>query len=138
LRPKKECPKKMIDAMNKIVSDNNNPIDAIFVYDVINKVMLYQTENSTKPGTLLKYNLKSIVKSFSSIGRLKRDILEFDDGIAISYLVKNSSNLHEEAIFGFITTIKGENIGDFLYFCEDCLDDIKDSLIEEDNDSAGS
>jgi hypothetical protein len=120
----KEC----ADLLDKIVSNNNdNSIDAIFVYDVINKVMLCQTENSAKPGTLLKYNLKSIVKSFGSInnGGLKRDILEFDDGIVISYIVKNPLN-SPKAIIGFITTVKEDGIlGKLVSFSNKDFDVLK-------------
>ncbi len=117
LSPKKECSEELIDAMNEIVSNDNNPIEAIFVYD-INKVMLCQTENQGKPGTLLKFNLQPIIKSLCSLKNegLKYEILEFDDGIVISYLVKNSSN-SSTAIIGFITTVREDGIlGRFLTF----------------------
>lgn len=114
LSPKKECTEKLIEAMDKIVSDVNNPIDAIFVSDM-NKVMLCQTENQSKQGTLLKFNLKSILKSLHLLKNdgLKREILEFDDGIVVSYHASNSP----EAIVGFITTVKEDGIlGRFLIF----------------------
>ena len=125
LSPKKECPKELIDAMNKIIRDDKNFIDAIFVSD-INKVMLCQIENPDKPGILQKFNLKSIVKSLSSLkdDGLKCDILEFNDGIVISYLVENSSN-SPEAIIGFITTDENKQMGSFWLFCENTLNNIK-------------
>jgi len=114
LSPKKECSEKLIEAINQIVNDDKNPIDAIFVSDM-NKVMLCQTENQGKPGTLLKFNLKSILKSLHLLKNdgLKREILEFDDGIVVSYHASNSP----EAIVGFITTVKENGIlGRFLIF----------------------
>jgi hypothetical protein len=124
MKPKKACPKECADLLESIVSDDNNPIDAIFVYVLKNKVMLCQTENSAKPGTLQKYKLKSIVKSLGSLKNdgLKCDILEFDDGIVISYVVKNASL--PEAIVGFITTVN-KNMGSFLLFCNNHFDNVK-------------
>jgi len=126
LSPKKECTEKLIEAMNKIVSDVSNPIDAIFVSDM-NKVMLCQTEeNQSKQGTLLKFNLKSILKSLHLLKNdgLKREILEFDDGIVVSYPVKNASNSHE-AIVGFLTTVKEDGIlGRFLIFSNKYFDQL--------------
>ncbi|MEK8019512.1 MAG: hypothetical protein VSS75_021780, partial [Candidatus Parabeggiatoa sp.] len=124
LSPKKECSDKLIEAINQIVNDDKNPIDAIFVFD-INKVMLCQTENKGKPETLLKFNLKSIVKSLYLLKNdgLKCEIIEFDDGIVVSYLVKNASN-SPEAIVGFITTVN-QNMGSFLLFCNSHFNNIK-------------
>ncbi|RKZ70263.1 MAG: hypothetical protein DRR19_33475, partial [Candidatus Parabeggiatoa sp. nov. 1] len=138
LTPKKACSEELIEAMNKIVSDDNNPIEAIFVYEVKNEYLLCKTENSAKPGTLQKYNLKSIVESLGSLKNdgLKRDILEFDDSIIVLFLVRDSSN-SARAIVGFVTVGKEERLGNFLYFCDNYFGDIKNSLIEEDNDSAG-
>jgi len=109
--------------MNKIIRDDKNFIDAIFVSD-INKVMLCQIENPDKPGTLQKFNLKSIVKSLSSLkdDGLKYETLEFDDGFVISYIVKNSLNSPEAIIgfiTGFITTTLEYGIlkNRFLFFC---------------------
>jgi hypothetical protein len=127
LSPKKACSKELIDAMNEIVNDDNNPIDAIFFYD-INKVMLCQTENSAKPGTLLKFNLNLIVESLALLKNegLKYELLEFDDGIVISYLVKNLSN-SPEAIVGFITTVREDGIlGRFLTFSKRYFNVLKD------------
>jgi hypothetical protein len=122
----KECPKECVEILKSIVSDDNNPIDAIFVYEVKNEYLLCKTENSAKPGTLQKYKLKSIVKSLGSLKNdgLKCDILEFDDGIVISYLVKNASN-SPEAIVGFITTVEDEILSNFLFFCNREFDAIK-------------
>ncbi|EDN70608.1 hypothetical protein BGP_0974 [Beggiatoa sp. PS] len=127
----KECPKECIDLLNDIVNQVKT-IDAIFIYDVKNKYMLCKTENPSKPETLLKYNsLKSIMKSLDSLKNegLKYEILKFDDGFVISYLVRNPSD-SPVAIIGFITTVKEDRIlNKFLFFCNNEFNALKEQVL---------
>jgi len=139
---KKKCPEEIMDFMNRIVRDETNSINAIFVYDLRDKTIVCHTDDADEKGQLLKNVPESIAKSLGSLkstydmlsrfgettelNESKYGIFQFSGGILNLYFPSDLSNM--PIIVGFVTVKEKEKIGTFLIHCAFHIEDIRAML----------
>jgi hypothetical protein len=134
LSPKKACSKKLKELLNKIVQENNS-IDAVFVYNLTSDFMFCKNTldnpveivpNVNYLGTLKE--IRNICNDFGTItkcGKLEYTIFQLEYGILNLYIIEKPKDI----VVGFIKLIPHhQESGTFLFQSNDSINDIEAEL----------